>query len=65
MHPDDAKIVAIQLKRKLQMKNSHLEEYIRPAKCIKAIQKLQELGNPFYQNVQINEHFMEKDEVSK
>ena len=64
-HPDDAKIVAVQLKRKLQMKNSHLEEYIRPAKCIKAIQKLQELGNPFYQNVQINEHFMEKDEVSK
>ena len=45
------------------MKNTHLEEYIRPAKCIKAVEKLKELGNPFYQNVKVNEQFMEKIEV--
>ena len=62
-HPDDAKIVAVQLKRKLQMKNSHLQEYIRPAKCIKAVLKLKELGNPFYKDVTINENFMEREKV--
>ena len=63
-HPDDAKIVAVTLKRKLEYKNSHLQEFIRPAKCLKAIQKLKELGNPFYENVSVNENFMEKEEVS-
>ena len=62
-HPDDAKIVAVQLKRKLEMKNTHLEEYIRPEKCIQAVKKLKELGNPFYQDVTINENFMDKQEV--
>ena len=63
-HPDDAKIVAVQLKRKLEMKNSDLEEYIRPAKCIKAVKKLKELGNPFYQDVTINENFMVNEKVN-
>ena len=62
-HPDDAKICAVQLKRKIQMKNSHLEEFIRPAKCIKAVEKLKELGNPFYQDVVVNQNFMDKEEV--
>ena len=61
-HPDDSKIVAVQLKRKLEMKNSQLEEYIRPAKCIRAVKKLKELGNPFYQDVTIVENFMELSE---
>ena len=62
-HPDDAKVVAVQLKRKIQMRNSHLEEFIRPAKCIKAVEKLKELGNPFYQDVTVNKNFMDKEEV--
>ena len=62
-HPDDAKIVAVQLKRKLEMKNTHLEEYIRPEKCIQAVKKLKELGNPFYQDITINENFMDKNKV--
>ena len=62
-HPDDAKIVAVQLKRKLEMRNTHLEEFVRPSKCIKAVEKLKELKNPFYQNVQVNENFMDKEEV--
>ena len=28
--PEDANIVAVQLKRKLELKNTHLKEYIRP-----------------------------------
>ena len=63
-HPDDANIVAVQLKRKVLWKNTHLEEFIRPAKCIKAVVKLKELGNPFYQDITIDENFMEKEEVS-
>lgn len=62
-HPDDSKIVAVQLKRKIRMKNSHLEEYIRPAKCIKAVEKLKELGNPFYKDVTVNKQFLQKEEV--
>ena len=33
-HPDDANIVAVQLKRKLEMKTSHLSEYIRPKQLV-------------------------------
>ena len=61
-HPDDAKIVAVQLKRKLEMKNTHLSEYIRPEKCIKAVEKLKELGNPFYKNIKVNDKFMDIEE---
>jgi hypothetical protein len=56
-HPDQSKIVAVQLKRKLEMKNTHLQEFIRPAKCIRAVEKLKELGNPFYQDVSVNKDF--------
>ena len=62
-HPDDAKVVAVQLKRKVLWKNTHLQEFIRPAKCIAAVEKLKELGNPFYQDITINENFMDKQEV--
>ena len=62
-HPNEAKIVAVQLKRKLEMRNTHLEEFVRPAKCIKGVEKLKELKNPFFQNVQVNDNFMDKEEV--
>merc|ERR1712026_314743 len=60
-HPDDANIVAVQLKRKLEMKNTHLSEYIRPKNLVKAIEKLIALGNPHYQDVKIDENFLEKE----
>ena len=62
-HPDDARIVAVQLKRKLEMKNTHLQEYIRPAKCIKAVETLKDCGNPFYKNITLNRNFMDKERV--
>ena len=60
-HPNDANIVAMQLKRKLEMKNSHLSEYIRPKQLIKALEKLIALGNPHYQDIKIDENFMDND----
>ena len=60
-HPDDAHIVAVELKRKLEMKNSHLEQYIRPKILLKGLHTLKERGNPFFQNIQINEDFMNKE----
>ena len=60
-HPDDASIVAVQLKRRLQLKNSHLSEYIRPKVIVEALKALKACGNPFYQDVTINEEFSLKD----
>ena len=63
-HPDDAEIVAVQLKRRLQLKNSHLQEYIRPQVVLKALQTLKEkFANPFYQDIKINEEFLNKPTV--
>ena len=63
-HPDDARIVAVKLKRKLEYKNTHIQEFIRPSKCIKAVEKLKEMGNPFYQDINVNVAFMEREDVS-
>ena len=60
-HPDDAEICAVQLKRRLQLKNSHLQEYIRPQMVVKALQMLKgKFSNPFYQDIEINEDFLNK-----
>ena len=57
---DEAAIVALQLKKKQELKSAYAESYIRPAVCLKAVQKLKELQNPHYTNVVIDEKFMEK-----
>ena len=59
-HPEDAEIVAVKLKRKLELKNSHLEQFIRPKVIVKALETIKASGNPFYQDIEINENFMEK-----
>ena len=62
-HPDDAEIVAVHLKRMLKLKNVHLKEYIRPAIIIKALKTLKAMGNPHYQDVCIDEEFLNKPET--
>ena len=57
---DEAAIVALQLKKKQELKSAYAESYIRPTVCLKAVQKLKEIKNPFYTNVIIDEKFMEK-----
>ena len=54
--PDDANIVAVQLKRKLELKTAHLQEYIRPKFLVGALQYLKK-NNIFYQNIIIDENF--------
>ena len=44
-HPDDAQIIAVQLKKKLEYKNSHLSQYIRPSIILKALTYFKEFGN--------------------
>ena len=39
-HPNNANIVAVQLKQKLEMKTMHLEEYIRPKHLVKVLEVL-------------------------
>ena len=58
--PEDANIVAVQLKRKLELKTTHLQEYIRPKSLVKALQYLK-ANNVFYQNVNIDEEFEIED----
>ena len=52
--PDDAQIVAVQLKRRLEYKNSHLQEFIRPDMVKEAVRTLKRIGNKFYQDIEIN-----------
>ena len=59
-HPQNAKIVAVQLKKKLEYKSSHLEQHIRPDMVIKALKTLKKCGNPFYQEIEIDGGFLEK-----
>ena len=51
---DDAAIVPLELKRKQEYKNAHADGYIRPNVCIKAVEKLKKLKNPYYQDVEVN-----------
>ena len=62
-HPDDAKIVAVELKRRLKYQNSHLTEYIRPKAVVDAVKTLKRLGNPFYQDIVVDENFLERSVV--
>ena len=62
-HPDDAQIIAVQLKRKLEYKNSHLSQYIRPSIILKALTYFKEIGNVFYQDIKINPDFLDERRV--
>ena len=49
--PNEAQLVCIELKRKLEYKNTHKAEYISVAKVEKALDTLYDLGHPHYQFV--------------
>ena len=52
---DDAAVVDVMFKRKLDLKNPHNHEFIKRSTLIKALKKLKELKNPFYVDVIIDE----------
>ena len=57
---NDAQIIPVQLKRKVEYKTSHLEQYIRPNIVLKAVKTLKQMENKFYQDIEIHEDFMER-----
>ena len=57
---DDAAVVPLQLKKKRELKSAYAEAFVRPEVCIQAVEKLKEIGNPFYDDVVIDPKFMEK-----
>ena len=64
-HPDDAQmLIAVQLKRKLEFKHSHLSEYIRPDTILQYLQYLKQIGNVFYQDIDIDNDFLTKEDTT-
>ena len=70
----DAKLVPVNWKRKLSLAGSHIQAYVRPDMLAKAVEKLKQLKNPHYINIDINQNFtipeepldeMPKDEVTE
>ena len=55
--PDDAGLLPVKLKRKVDYKNFVFEAYIDPTKLVKAVKMLKELGHPGYADVTINKSF--------
>ena len=49
---NEAGIIPVKLKRKLEYKNSHLQQYISTEKIVKALLTLKKLDNKYYQFVE-------------
>ena len=49
--PEEAGIVCVRLKRKLEYKTTHVEAYVRPDKMNKVILKYKEMGHPGYADI--------------
>ena len=47
--PDEAGLVEVDLKRKVEFKNTHLRQLINPDKCYKMLDLLKNSKNPYYQ----------------
>ena len=47
--PNEAGLVEVDLKRKVEYQNSHLKQLINPEKCFKMLDLLKRKGNPHYQ----------------
>ena len=59
--PNDAAILDVMFKRKLDLKSPHNHAYIKRSVLIKALKKLKELKNPFYINVKIDEDNLDEE----
>ena len=49
--PDDAELLVVKLKRKMEYNNNHIEQYISTKKLFEALKTLKKLGNKYYQFV--------------
>ena len=55
----------MKLKRKLEYKSAHIEEFIRPKVVIRALEILKESGNKYYQSIEINNEFTTRENSSQ
>ena len=58
--PDEAGIIPVKLKRKLEYKNCHIEQFISVPKIFNALKTLKRLGNKYYQFIPDLENFKTK-----
>ena len=65
--PNEAGLIALELKRKIEMKNTHKKQLINPSKIFKCLAKLKAKGNPHYTKIDSPEEFKkrckEKDKI--
>ena len=47
--PNEAGLIEVDLKRKVEYKNSHIKQLINPEKCFKMLELLKRSRNPHYQ----------------
>ena len=55
--PEDAGLICVKLKRKLEYKNVHIKAYIQAGKLIEAVKKLKGLDHPGYRHITVNDRF--------
>ena len=49
--PNEAGLIGLELKRKIEMKNNHKKQLINPTKIFKWLKRLKDSGNPHYEDV--------------
>ena len=52
-NPDESGLIPVQLKRKLEFKNKHIEAFVRPEALYAALRTFKEKGHPYYQDIHI------------
>ena len=55
--PNEAGLIGLELKRKIEMKNNHKQQLINPTKIFKWLRRLKDSGNPYYDDVSAPEDF--------
>ena len=53
--PKDAGLTKVKLKRKIEYKNIHKEQFVDVEKILSALKYLKEINNPIYEDILINE----------
>ena len=55
--PDEAGLIAVDLKRKLEYKNTHEHSYVQPWKMVKAVEELKECNHRGYTDIRIENRY--------
>ena len=58
--PNEAGLIGLELKRKIELKNNHKKQLVNPTKIFKWFKRLKESGNPYYEDVSPPEDFKKR-----